>query len=186
MTSGDKSQGAYLFSGNNSNPGNFLGIDRVFSVSTYGTTYVIPTEDEWYKAAYYKPDGSGYSAYANGTEVAPATGVQANYSNAMTTPWNVGNGMQEQNGTYDMMGNAWEWSETQWQDGFINRIIRGGSFTSNDHALSKSGPLYDFDPQEGRYEIGFRVASIPEPCTLLLLGLGGLSFGFRKRNFKHG
>ena len=28
LTSGDKSKGAYLFSGNNTNPGDFLGINR--------------------------------------------------------------------------------------------------------------------------------------------------------------
>ena len=75
LTSGDKSKGAYLFSGDNADAGDFLGIDRSLAVSTYGIAYVIPTEDEWYKAAYYKPDGSGYSVYANGTDVAPTGGT---------------------------------------------------------------------------------------------------------------
>ena len=57
LTSGDKSKGAYQFSGNNANPGYFLGIDRVAAQTTYGTIYVIPTENEWYKAAYHKNDG---------------------------------------------------------------------------------------------------------------------------------
>ena len=47
LTSGDKSQGAYQFSGNNTNPGDFLGIDRDSAVSTYGIVYVIPTEVKW-------------------------------------------------------------------------------------------------------------------------------------------
>jgi len=42
-----------------------------------GTIYVIPTEDEWYKAAYYA--GSGYSLYAFGTDTAPIAGTDTNY-----------------------------------------------------------------------------------------------------------
>jgi hypothetical protein len=61
LTSGDKSKGVYQFSGNNANPGNFLGINRISAQTTYGKIYAIPTEDEWYKAAYFKPDGSGYT-----------------------------------------------------------------------------------------------------------------------------
>ncbi len=76
LTSGNKYSGAYKFDIS----GNFLSIDRASSISTYGTTYVIPTEDEWYKAAYFKPDGSGYSLYANGTDIAPIAGVNSNYN----------------------------------------------------------------------------------------------------------
>ncbi len=43
LTSGDKSQGAYLFNGNNTNPGDFLGIDRDSAISTDGSVYVMPT-----------------------------------------------------------------------------------------------------------------------------------------------
>ena len=102
LTSGNKYSGAYKFDIS----GNFQEIDRTSSISTYGTTYVIPTEDEWYKAAYFKPDGSGYSLYANGTNTAPIAGVQSNYNNVIGQPWNIGSGTQEQNGTFDMMGNV--------------------------------------------------------------------------------
>ena len=107
LTSGNKYSGAYQFD----QSGNFLGIDRVSSISTYGTTYVIPTEDEWYKAAYYKPNGSGYSLYANGTNTAPIAGVQSNYNGAIGAPWNINTGTPEQNGTFDTMGNVNEWNE---------------------------------------------------------------------------
>ena len=92
LTSGDKSRGVYQFSGNNANPGSFLGINRTAAQATYGTVYVLPTENEWYKAAYYKPDGSGYSLYANGTNTAPIAGLNSNYNGAIGTPWNVGTG----------------------------------------------------------------------------------------------
>ncbi|MGD0785297.1 MAG: formylglycine-generating enzyme family protein [Sedimentisphaerales bacterium] len=173
LTSGDKSKGAYQFSGNNTNPGSFQGIDRASSISTYGITYVIPTEDEWYKAAYFKPNASGYSLYANGTNTAPIAGV-TNYNGS--APWNITNGAQEQNGTYDMMGNVWEWNETLVFDYY--RGIRGGSYNNYDDVLASSyrsrhTPYYESD------YMGFRVAEIPEPATLLLLGLGGLVLRLR-------
>jgi sulfatase modifying factor 1 len=173
LTSGDKSKGAYQFSGNNANPGSFLEIDRVSSISTYGTTYVIPTEDEWYKAAYFKSDGSGYSLYANGTDTAPIAGVNSNYDYLPPyQPWDISNGTQEQNGTFDMMGNVWEWNETLLYGS--SRGFRGGSFYSTAFSLRSSYRSYDY-PYFGYDNIGFRVASVPEPCSLALLFIGGLA-----------
>jgi formylglycine-generating enzyme required for sulfatase activity len=172
LTSGNKYSGAYKFDMS----GNFLSIDRASSISTYGTTYVIPTEDEWYKAAYYKPNGSGYSYFANGTDTAPFAGSQSNYMYVIEAPWNVGTGTQEQNGTFDMMGNVWEWNETLIGDSY--RGIRGGFYGSETggQALIRSSYRSDCYPYGESDAFGFRVASIsepiPEPATLLLLGLG--------------
>jgi len=173
LTSGDKSQGAYQFSGNNSNPGDFEGIDRDSAVSTYGIAYVIPTEDEWYKAAYYT--GSGYSTYANGTDIAPIAGDDTNYDqdSPYDGPWDVGSGTLEQNGTFDMMGNGWEWNETLISGS--EPVVRGGSFDCIDYLLSSSSRPA---PRGG---VGFRVASVPEPCSLVLLSLGGLTLMRRRR-----
>ncbi|MHC4692195.1 MAG: formylglycine-generating enzyme family protein [Planctomycetota bacterium] len=177
LTSGDKSQGAYQFSGNNSNPVNFEGIDRDSAVSTYGIVYVIPTEDEWYKAAYYT--GSGYSTYANGTDIAPIAGDDTNYGQGYPYdgPWDVGDGTQEQNGTYDMMGNVWEWNETLIGSA---RRLRGGSYSDPGFGLTSSSRT-QYDPDLEFYNIGFRIASIPEPYSLVLLSLGGLTLMRRRR-----
>ena len=178
LTTGDKSQGAYQWSGNNTNPGDFTGIDRDSAISTYGMVYVIPTEDEWYKAAYYT--GSGYSTYANGTDTAPVAGTDTNYDSAIGHPWEVGNGTIEQNGTFDMLGNVFEWNETLFGSG-SNRGFRGGSYYSYYFGFLSSSYRSSSSPSEDFLDMGFRVASVPEPCSLVLLGLGGLTLMRRRR-----
>ncbi|MHB9069651.1 MAG: formylglycine-generating enzyme family protein [Sedimentisphaerales bacterium] len=170
LTSGNKSLGAYLLGTNGS-----ITVDRASAISAYGTVYVIPTEDEWQKAAYFKPEGYGYSLYANGLNTIPAADNGWNYyGGSYGTPWNVGTGTQEQNGTFDMMGNVFEWNETL--ESGSSRILRGGSFgdfSGIGGHLSSSGwsSCYPFGVSG---IIGFRVASVPEPCSFILLSLGGL------------
>lgn len=177
LTSGDKSKGAYRFSGNNTNPGNFLGINREAAKATYGTVYALPTVNEWHKAAYFKPDGSGYSLYSNGLDTIPVADNGWNYNNgSYYEPWNAGSGEQEQNGTFDMTGNVWEWNETM--IGYNNYYgpsygLRGGSFRSSGYYITSSF-INSYHPQDEDSDFGFRIVSIPEPATLLLIGLGGL------------
>jgi len=178
LTSGDKSKGAYLFSGNNTNPGAFLEINRDAAISSYGIAYVIPTVDEWYKAAYYT--GSGYSTYAFGTNIEPIAGVNSDYAySSPWGPWDVGTGTMEQNGTYDMMGNVSEWNETTYYGDNSFRILRGGSYL-NSSGSGSSYSMIHISPTWEYYDIGFRVAEVPEPATLFLLTFGGLILRKRK------
>jgi formylglycine-generating enzyme required for sulfatase activity len=172
LTSGDKSLGAYQLGSDES-----ITVDRASAVSAYGIAYVLPTEDEWYKAAYYT--GSGYSTYANGTDVAPIAGDDTNYNNVIGQPWDVGTGTMEQNGTFNMMGNVYEWNETP--IGFY-RIVRGGTYSSI--AVEDLGTSYHIDHYRPYIEasvLGFRVASVTEPVVIpapsaILLGSIGVGF----------
>lgn len=162
MTSGDINLGAYAFSG-----GVYQSTDRASAITAYGTVFALPTEDEWYKAAYFKTDASGYSLYANGTDTVPVAGTDANYNQAkeIGTPWSVGSGTAEQNGTYDMMGNVGEWMED------FNGMLRGGTYGSDEIFLRSSGNLR-FDPSNERSSTGFRVVAIPEPASAMLVVFG--------------
>ncbi|WP_117625027.1 PEP-CTERM sorting domain-containing protein [Sedimentisphaera salicampi] len=63
---------------------------------------------------------------------------------------------------------------------FSYRGVRGGSYITDDFALGSSTRI-NVDPYYEDYDIGFRVASVPEPCTLVLTSLGGLLLARRKR-----
>jgi formylglycine-generating enzyme required for sulfatase activity len=181
LTTGNAYNGTYQFNGS----GTLTNVNRAAAVSAYGTVYVLPTEDEWYKAAYLKSDGSAYTLYATG-DSAPAEGVLGeNYSSAIGSPWNVGTGAVENNGTFDMNGNVWEWNESAY-DGTLdnlaeNRVIRGGEFGVNEYFLRSSYRTI-FKPSNESNFLGFRVAAIPEPSSIALMGLaGGVALFVRRR-----
>jgi formylglycine-generating enzyme required for sulfatase activity len=173
ITSGNILLGAYQFDGG----GVYQSTDRASAVTTYGTVYALPTEDEWYKAAYFKPDASGYSLYANGTANVPTHGTtdgwnywNNDYVNGNPNHiWTAGFGGEEQNGTYDMMGNVWEWMEDS------GGVIRGGTYYFNESSL-RSSARYSISPatDNNAGTVGFRVVAVPEPATAGLLGLSSL------------
>ena len=180
LTSGDALQGAYGFS----DATTFTGVDRDTALTTFGTIYVLPTEDEWYKAAYLKSDGSGYTLYATGDSV-PTAGTDANNNGANPAPWNVGSGSVENNGTYDMGGNVWEWGESEYSG--ESRMLRGGDWNSLSTYLQSSSRV-EFDPVNELDIVGFRVASVsaavaavPEPSSVGLLVIGAMGCVLRRK-----
>ena len=96
--------------------------------------YYLPTEDEWVKAAYW--NGTTLQTYATkaGESLTQGNGTSGTgwnyYDNGYATsphgPWNVGSGSEELNGTYDMMGNVWEWMESPWTAATMAPVRRVG------------------------------------------------------------
>ena len=133
-----------------------------------GALYYIPTEDQWYKAAYYKggSTNAGYWEYATRSDTVPGTTAgsglnQANYNSSNSGPINVGSyiGSASFYGAFDQVGNVWEWNDL---DGLaasgLSRGLRGGAWYDFDFDVSASS-RYTFAPTFVYDDIGFRLAS---------------------------
>jgi formylglycine-generating enzyme required for sulfatase activity len=165
--------------------------------------YFMPTEDEWVKAAYWNGTSLQTHATKPGESLTQGNGISGTGWNYYTTqfatnpagPWVVGSGSEELNGTFDMMGNIIEWMEGQYHSedysSDSHRIVRGGAYNNEKEpfgslydgydTLESSFRIWDCYPYGEYYTIGFRVASVPEPCSLALLFFGGLTLRYRKR-----
>ncbi|HUW81918.1 MAG TPA: SUMF1/EgtB/PvdO family nonheme iron enzyme [Phycisphaerae bacterium] len=187
-------QAAYKFTGTQGTSGYSLGVwesgdDGYDADNPYRNSnahYYMPTEDEWVKAAYW--NGTSLQTYSNASPGDLVSGspdpAKWNYA-AGNEPWNVGSGSEELNGTFDMMGNVWEWMESPFSDPDYGtdsaRGMRGGSYGDPGALLASSGRLGHY-PYGEAFDIGLRVASeVPEPCTLGLLSLGALMLFKRRR-----
>ena len=143
--SGATETGAYTLLGGTATPSNGLTVTR-----NGGATVWVPSENEWYKAAYYQPtaqggDTDGYWLYPTKTNTVPvnntpgaganrgnfndgdyATTQSASYSSTQNYLTAVGAYTDSASyyGTYDQGGNVWEWNDTIISSA---RGLRGGS-----------------------------------------------------------
>jgi formylglycine-generating enzyme required for sulfatase activity len=142
-----------------------------------GANWVVASEDEWYKAAYYDPmknDGAGgYWAFATRSDT--ITPADANYDASQA---DVGFGLSSAYGTFDQTGGLYEWNEglvPVFESTF--RSLRGGTYLNTDlFNISSSNRTFGSSDAFSS-TIGFRVASlapIPEPSTYAL-ALGGVT-----------
>ncbi len=170
-------------------------------------TYFIPSENEWYKAAYHKNDGvtGNYWDYPTSTDAVPYSDqrpgsgapTQSNTANFFKDD-SIANGYDDGHavtglpvllaftnyltdvgayttslspyGTFDQAGNAWEWNEASFS---ADRGWRGGDWNGFSNGLASS-LRNGSDPHVERFTLGFRVASVPEPSSLLLGALGAV------------
>jgi sulfatase modifying factor 1 len=157
-----------------------------------GATVFIPSEDEWYKAAYYKGGGqdAGYWLYPTRSDEPPVAEPppggpnSANFDLAVRRHTDVDAyaAAFSSYGTFDQGGNLWEWNETISDQPIPGlRGIRGGSVL--EHESTKLSSTYrSMQVAHGETSIlGFRVARIPEPATFTGLLAGILAIGVWRR-----
>ena len=203
--SGDTETGAYTLLGGTPTPSNGLSITR-----NAGAIWWLPSQDEWYKAAYHQPaaqggDSDDYWLYPTGSNSAPTIAAAdsvgdisnpgANVANYLSgADWNSQNGnvttvgsagplSESFYGTADQGGNVWEWNEALFENIFFGSLrgVLGGSFFSLASALQFSGGLAS-SPTSEVHDFGFRVATVPEPGTAVLAIVGcALMLWWRKR-----
>jgi formylglycine-generating enzyme required for sulfatase activity len=162
--------------------------------------FFLPTEDEWYKAAYHdKAAGvsASYFDYPTGTNVVPGRdptettnpGNNANYRDVVTGSYlrtQVGEFELSASpyGTFDQGGNMPEWVES-----WVIRStspglpgLRGGSYSTNSDSLLAA--YRDRNKPTNRFETGFRIAAaapVPEPTCLALFSIAAMMLGSRFR-----
>jgi sulfatase modifying factor 1 len=136
-----------------------------------GATVYLPSEDEWYKAAYYNGELDFYSIYPNGDDVITVT--DANYNNSVGHSTDVGSYpiASSDYGTLDQAGNVWEWNDAVIGS---SRGLRGGSWGAdpayNLRATLRSSSATTSEDQFIGFRVAASIASVPEPASLLLLG----------------
>jgi formylglycine-generating enzyme len=161
-------------------------------------TYFIPTENEWYKAAYFSPvvnSGSGgYFTYATQSNATPGNvpgsgANQANYNNGVYSVTQANGSINpNQNyltdvgafansasfyGTFDQSGNVLQYNDLTGAGG--SRVgVRGGNWVND--AFVSSSWFRDLSGPAGEVNYtGFRLASpvaVPEPSTWAMGAVG--------------
>jgi len=126
----------------------------------------LNTPDDTNVANFYKDD-SDANGYDDGHAVTGSPGFPfPPFENGLTDvgAYTLSTSLY---GTFDQGGNVSEWNEALISS--IYRGIRGGGWTGFSNGLHASVRSFD----RPTYEVftGFRVASIPEPSTLLLAAL---------------
>lgn len=190
---GDTETGAYT-----------LTLNTGLITKNLGANVWLPSEDEWYKAAYFDPTtgaggGDNYWAHATQSDTAPTVGAAntttgdisppgenvANYANGAV--WNsvAGNvttvGSAAANnfyGTDDQAGNVLEWTDAVIGS---SRGLRGGSWLDNNSSALAASSRISRTPTLENNTVGFRVASVPEPSAYLLTVLSVSALLTRRR-----
>lgn len=138
--------------------------------------WAIPSEDEWYKAAYHKNDGptANYFSYPTASDASPSNDlIDPDPGNNATRYRNIGDytigpphyrtpvGAHENTtspcGAFDMAGNVLEWNEVM-IDRF-SRGVRGGSWYWGGLLRSAERPYEYYSPDEFD-DLGFRVVRL--------------------------
>ncbi|MGA2035440.1 MAG: SUMF1/EgtB/PvdO family nonheme iron enzyme [Thermoguttaceae bacterium] len=199
--SGDTETGSYTLLGGTPTPSNFRTLAR-----NAGAQWVLPSEDEWYKASYYKGGGTnaGYWTYPTRSNTAPTSEAPPGGANSAnfydsTTGYALSGSTTSVStmdyltdvgaycsslgpyGTYDQGGDVWQWNEadTSVNGSGSSRGMRGGSSNNGSYNLAASS-RNGYAPANEDYHVGFRVGYLPEPGSIALLLAGAVALGIWK------
>ena len=165
---GSTETGAYTLNGDTTN---------YMETRSSGATFFIPSENEWYKAAYYKggSTNAGYWAYPTQSNTAPSNVLSSSGSNNANyntgsfgnfiftdptnnlTPVGAFSASPGPYGTYDMGGDVWQCNEAIIGS---SRGLRGGSWYDRSSILASSYRSHANTPTYPYSDVGFRVASL--------------------------
>lgn len=156
--------------------------------------YFLPSDDEWYKAAYYSGSGSTYYDYPTASDTAPTAVTGGTTSGTTVYSQSVAQGPADITdagglsfyGTMGQGGNVNEWLESAFtppNDSPTDlRVSRGlGWNTTVVTQLGSSSRSGASEPTFETVLTGFRVASIPEPSTAGLILFGGAVYWLLRR-----
>ena len=171
-TTGTTESGAYNL--------NVMNVQGVWTMAE-NPKWLLPTEDQWYKAAYYVPakakDGKGwfyygYYGFETGSFQPPANSLltpdapnEANYclNGVFTTPTQphltpLGTFTHSASpcGAYDMAGNVNQWTMTPLADD-SKIVVRGGSWASTNYQDLRFSHAFFVDANTSSSTLGFRV-----------------------------
>ncbi len=174
-------------------PADTLDYDPTNLFRSKRSNYVLPSSNEWYKAAYYNPTTGLYSDFPSGLNTEPvavASGTMANtavYLQGARGPAdvNLASGLSPF-GVMGLAGNVSELLETEYDlvnnsTSAFRQIRGGGSSTSSSNFFLSSANLVPISPDTSSSTFGFRVVSlslptnvVPEPTSIAIWGLIGM------------
>jgi formylglycine-generating enzyme len=157
-------------------PGDF-GYDPTNQYRNSFAKYFLPTDSEWYKAAFYDPKSATYFSYPTGSDSAPTpvTGGTAEGTAVYAQAQDLGSvdstaaGGLSPFGTMAQGGNVWEYMESVANISSVRRA-RGGDWNDTAASVRASVVPPQSAPNTENLTVGIRVAStfVPEPPTALL------------------
>jgi len=196
--------GAYTLQGDSPTPSNSASL-LANPQQNRGATVWLPSENEWYKAAYYDPNlngTGGYYPYATQSHMTPGndylTPSVANEANYYTGVYSVTQNSSDNSsqnyltpvgsftnsmsyyGTYDQSGDVWNWTSTVVSS--LYPVLRGGEWSGNGTPYDQSSFFRDhYDSPTVEFDsFGFRVASVPEPNSIMLMVAGVAGLGLMR------
>ncbi len=193
---GDTESGTYIITNGGSDSGTVTipsASQRAAWAATGQFHWLLPSENEWYKAAYYNPVSRTYYAYpfqSNTEPTALAPPGTADSGNFLLVPQLISSGYNSDGygsnltdiasyvnatspvGSYDMGGELWQLLDTAVGPAFV---VRGGDWDDQTFTSAASYLTAVFPGEQDRI-VGFRVASVPEPSSAALacFALGAL------------